>query len=863
MLPLATYRLQFRNGMNFDRARSLIPHLKNLGISHLYCSPIFSATSGSTHGYDVVDCNTIDQNLGGRAGFDRLCAELTAAGLSVMLDIVPNHMAASPENGWWRSVIEWGERSPFGGHFDIDWQSKLVLPVLQDSYAESVNEGTVVLMRPGNAGYLALVHAGLAYPIHPVSYEFVFRGFDDPVGDQLVQAAREADPLSSESFHDKITQILAPSSSCRRIDAFLTRFSRNAAQMITLHEMQPWRLLSWKEAAFHLNYRRFFDIDGLVGLRVEEPAVFEDVHRLTFELVASGQVDGLRIDHIDGLADPCQYLSRLRQRIGGMRYLVVEKILQAGERLPSDWPVNGTTGYEFISASGGAFVDRKGWDVLGKAYADRSGGSIDLKHEEEVAKRKVLQENFGRELHYLSRLAEQLLGPDASSGDLKTALMDLIVAFPVYRTYGTKIGMSPNDVSLLGLVLRDAKEQSDRSFSSLLEALVGVLDGSTAKRDDTVWALRRKFQQLTGPVMAKAVEDTLFYRYNHFLPLNEVGGEMVPKADAIDEFHRLMSRRAQTGDHSLSATATHDTKRGEDARALLYALSEAPDIWLAAVERWSAMNRQWRIHDDGHQLQPDASTEWLIYQALAGVWPSVDLGKPDATADLTSRFLPYLEKAMREAKTHTSWRQVNTAYEDRIKRFLSGILSPANTNFLDDFASTIEPFRRAGVVKSLSATLLKLVAPGIPDFYQGAENGDFSLVDPDNRRQIALDQPDEMGKQALIATVLRLRNHCRAVFETGTYTPIRISGEGSSRFLAFMREKNTMVTICVATMISQCFIREKRSNEPVLEMPSRILSRTFKDAFSGRAVRLTRHMPVWDMMQESTFTLIYADGEKN
>ncbi|MBB5666235.1 (1-_4)-alpha-D-glucan 1-alpha-D-glucosylmutase [Rhizobium leguminosarum] len=789
-LPTATYRIQFRNGMTFDRACGLIPYLKSLGISHLYASPIFTAVNGSTHGYDVTDANDIDPALGGRAGFERLTESLAAAGMGLILDIVPNHMAASPENGWWRDVLAFGRQSPYSGHFDIDWSEPLTLPQLGQDFEAALAAGELRIALDETHGNFAFAYFETLLPLNPSSYGAIANRLDDPVATRMAEAAAAT---SGEDFARTTRDILFEGGDRAVLRQKLEDISADRDFVKSLHEAQHWRLTHWKEAAQHLSYRRFFEVTGLVGTRVENPSVFEDMHRLTIELVHHGKVQGLRIDHVDGLAEPKAYLDRLRDAVGPDTYIVVEKILGAGEALPESWPVSGTTGYEFIAALSELFVDGGGLRRLDDAYRSLAGETGDLEEGRRLAKRLMVERNFAGETGRLAAIAAGIF-PEINRDEIATALTELLIAFPVYRTYGDGGPLAWQDSAVLAATASQVMARLDdrRALDHVLRLLEGKVDGDAAHE------FRIRFQQLSGPVMAKATEDTLFYRYNRLLAANEVGGEPGKAPDGPEGFHRRMAERARLQPHGLSASATHDTKRGEDARARLYALSEGADVFAQAVARWREMNRPW-LTELPDRAAPEPNVEWMLYQALAGIWPEdFDRGR---TEELHERFTDYAVKAVREAKLHTGWIEQDAAYEDAVKAYAAALVSPENDAFLEDFERVLQPFIAAGYLNSLSQTLLKLTAPGIPDIYQGSEGFDFSLVDPDNRRladherltawlaeagPIAKLQAAAL-KQRIVAIGLQLRQRQSALFAKGDYLPLKVTGSRREHVLAFAR----------------------------------------------------------------------------
>ncbi|MGR3571002.1 malto-oligosyltrehalose synthase [Brevirhabdus sp.] len=777
---IATYRVQFRDGMTFDKAVEVVPYLQGLGVSHLYASPIFTATAGSTHGYDVTDYNEIDPAIGGREGFERLSRALKAAGMGLMIDIVPNHMAATLENAWWREVVEQGQAAPHAGHFDIDWSRPLTLPVLGEGFDAVRAEGGFTLARDRKDRGLVLRYYDNDVPLAPSSYALLAEAA--PGDDRLAALARNAP-------RDGAAAALAALDDPAALDAVLARLGGDGGLLSRLHEAQPWRLTYWREARRDLSYRRFFEVTGLVGTRVEDPAVFDDIHRLTLELLREGHVDALRIDHIDGLADPAGYLARLREAAGAARadvWLVVEKILEGREEMPQHWPIEGTTGYEFIACMADLMLPPEGAEALDATHAALAQAP-GPEARRDAAKRRIVEYNFAGELARLTALlAARARGVDPAL--LSEALRELAVALPVYRTYGDASGFSEADRALLDRVAARALEGADPRALSAARRALGAADAHE---------LRARFQQLTGPAMAKAVEDTLFYRHNAVLAANEVGCDPLHPPGGVDAVHAAFSRRATSHPEALNATSTHDTKRGEDARARLYALAEAPSEWAAAVSRWRAAAAPWRAGET-----PEPAIEWAIYQALAGIWPEGDTPPDAATLKaLAGRFEEYLVKLLREAKLRSDWENPDEAYEGRVCAYARRLLSPDATEFQRDFTATLRPFAQAGRLNSLVQTLLKTTAPGVPDLYQGAEGGDFSLVDPDNRRPVdyaglralpqggALAGPDDLAraKTGLLRRALAERQRAPALYARGDYRPLPVEGAGADRIFAFAR----------------------------------------------------------------------------
>ena len=830
-IPASTYRIQFRNGMTFDRAAALVPYIKRLGISHLYASPIFTATRGSTHGYDVTDANEIDPAIGGRAGFDRLVETLKQAGLELIIDIVPNHMAASLENAWWRDVIEHGEQSRYARYFDIDWSRRLTLPFLGDTFEAVLENGEIAVKADPESGKPAFAYYDSFYPLSPQSWE-----------------GQEADVLA---LTDK-------------------------AQIAALHDRQPWRLMSWRDAPRDLSYRRFFEITGLAGVRVEDPDVFAASHRLILELVHSGAVSGLRVDHVDGLADPKGYLEQLRQQAGPACYITVEKILGADEQLPADWPVSGTTGYEFIASLSDALVDGRQIAALRQAYDQAIGEPVDMRAELRAAKLLMADKNFEGEFTTLLTLANGMAsasGATLPERDLRAALRELLVAFPVYRSYGTPAGMPQEGAALLQRVAETVRHDAPDLQPAALDFLLRILNGELAPQlAHDAATFRTRFQQLTGPLMAKSVEDTLFFRQHAALALNEVGAEPLPRAFSLARFHDEMQTRLERQPDGLSSTSTHDTKRGEDARARLYTLTEAPERWAENVARWQQMNRD-AVVALSEGPAPEPAVEWMLYQALAGVWPAS--GAPDAEdlAATEPRFIGFVEKALREAKLRTNWADGDDAYEQAVLDYARRLLSPANAEFIADFNQALLPFIAAGLINSLSQTVIKLTAPGVPDIYQGSEALNFSLVDPDNRLEpdfAALQQMLEVTgdfaapeswqsgqlKQQVIATLLPLRQQYPALFRHGDYLPLVVNGNEASHAVAFARADEEHALIVVVPRLA--FARQRYSEGTAITLKEPLAQRRYRHLFTGEMCDLTDRLSLAALNSGAPLVLISA-----
>lgn len=803
MRPLrATYRIQLTPTAGFDRAAALVPYLAELGVSHLYLSPIMEAVPGSTHGYDVIDPGRVREELGGDAGLARLAAAAHAAGLGLIADIVPNHMAAHAGNPRWRDVLENGPASRYAAHFDVDWNgdARIRLPVLGARYGHVLAAGDLRLERRG-ADVEVVLPGDLRLPMAPRALGAVLEaaarrlGRDDLgfLGDGLVAlpATDDADRVSVERRHRDhailralFRTLLAEPAIAAAVDEALAEAAANPETLDALLERQPYRLVFWRTQRADVGYRRFFDVASLVGVRVEAEHVFDDVHRRTLALVADGTLDGLRIDHVDGLRDPAGYLARLRAAARGV-WIGVEKILGADERLPAGWPVDGTTGYETGEAIGAVLIDPRGEAAL-TAFAERyTGEPFAVAAEVRRARREVLTQAFGGEVRRLTRLAMAALAGDARFRDVvddevSEALIELLAGYEVYRTYG--LGGQPPPAAQIAHLDRavaaalEARSDLDRDLLGWLRAVLAFGGGDPAADE-----LALVTQQMTGAVMAKAVEDTVFYRHVRLLARNEVGAEPGRFALDLAGFH---ARMAAAAPGALIATSTHDSKRGEDVRARLAVLSEIPDAWIAAVERWTARADRHRRGE-----LPDRHTMYVLWQTLVGAWP---LDAP--------RLHGFLEKAMREAKRATSWTRIDAAYEAAAHDFADAVL--ADRELRDDVGGFVRAIAGAGWRNGLAQTLLKLTVPGIPDLYQGSERWHLRLVDPDNRHDVAPRGPlpaamppppagiddDGASKLWLIREALALRARRAADF-AGAYTPLA----AAAHLIAFVRGEGVVV----------------------------------------------------------------------
>jgi (1->4)-alpha-D-glucan 1-alpha-D-glucosylmutase len=898
----ATARLQFHRGFQLDDARALVPYLHSLGISHVYASPLLMSRPGSTHGYDIVDHNRINPELGGEAALDRLVAELRAHDMGLILDIVPNHMGVGgADNAWWLDVLEWGRASPYATFFDIDWDppdaslhNRMLAPFLGTSYGEALAKGDLVLaFDPADGRFFAAAYGVHRFPIDPRDYPLVLRhgggalpglagGFTDaPGGREAARRRAAAGRAALLRAHRESPGDFGPA-----LAAFDAREETGRARLHALLERQHFRLAWWRAAADEINWRRFFDINGLAGVRVEVPAVFEATHALILRLYAEGRIDGVRIDHVDGLADPRGYCRKLRRRLEGERaarppelraeapVLWVEKILFVHETLPRDWLTDGTTGYDFMNEVGGLLHDPEGGASLTRLWVETTGRAAEFEDEARPARRQILREALSSELwaaaaalHRISR--RNLATRDWTMTAIRRALEELLVHFHTYRIYAGPGGVSNADAHALAWALSGARRTIRAADRGLLDVVGGILSGegmraapAGTQRQERLRAMVR-FQQLSAPTAAKSVEDTAFYRYGRLLSRNEVGSEPSQFAVSPASFHAAAEARARHFPRALLATATHDHKRGEDARARLAVLSELPEAWAASVARWTRLNAPLLREVDGVPA-PDAADEVMLYETLVAAWP-LDLAADDAAGleAFRERVGGWLEKAVREAKRRSEWAAPNEAYEAACRDFLAHCLDPARpAGLVRELAAFAGRIAVPGAINSLAQTVLRTTVPGVPDLYQGAEFWDFSLVDPDNRRPVdfaaraaalAADAApadllaswrDGRVKQAVIARILRLRARLPTLFATGGYTRLRVEGAQADHVLAFARTEPGRAVVVAVTRLPAGFQSDPGPSVPIvspaawgetaLVLPRNLAGRRMADALSAK-----------------------------
>ncbi len=845
----ATARLQFHKHFTIDQAVGLVPYFRRLGISHLYASPLLKARPGSTHGYDIVDHNQINPELGGEPALHRLVAALRDAGMGLILDIVPNHMGVGgSDNEWWLDVLEWGRASPFAEFFDIDWepldpalQGRLLAPFLGTSYGEALAGGDLRLcFDPEDGRFFVSAYGVHRFPVAPRDYPRILPGpataaFAETAGGRgtirrRVAAAREG--LRASEHRGAIEAALA---------GFDPGTEAGRDRLHRLLERQHYRLAWWRAASDEINWRRFFDINSLAGVRVELPAVFEATHATVLRLYAEGLIDGVRIDHVDGLADPRGYCRKLRRRLQTAAearpvalddtpaVLWVEKILAPHERLATDWLTDGTTGYDFMAEVSAVLHDPAGEAPLTDLWARLSGRPTEFEVEVETARRQIFREALASEwfatANALLRVARRdLRTRDITQTGIRWSLAELLTHFHAYRIYAGPAGISEPDRRVMDWAMARARRGVRAADRHVLELIGAWLTGEGARalppgaaRAELARAMVR-FQQLSAPVAAKSVEDTAFYRYGRLLSRNEVGSDPAQFAMTPAAFHATCRDRRQRFPRALLATATHDHKRGEDTRARLSVLSELPEEWAAAVERWMRLNAPLKREIEGGPA-PSPGDELMLYQTLVGAWPP-GLSPEDAegVAAFGERVGAWQEKALREAKLRTGWAAPDAEYEQVCRDFLGGVLDPARPTRVvfevAEFAARIAP---AGIVNALAQTLIRLTAPGVPDLYQGTEFWDFSLVDPDNRRPVDFaareaalgaggevpallaDWQDGRVKQAMIARALSFRARHPGLFVRGTYLPLRFEGRLAEHAIGFARTHEGRAFVMIAT----------------------------------------------------------------
>jgi (1->4)-alpha-D-glucan 1-alpha-D-glucosylmutase len=885
-IPQSTYRLQLGADLTLDQVHRLLPYLQNLGVSDLYLSPLFRARAESSHGYDVVDHGTIDPAIGDLAAFERLATAARKAGMGILLDVVPNHMGINdPGNVWWLDVLENGEGSYFADFFDIEWhppaaglQDKILLPFLGEPFGRVLENGELKVVY--DAGRLQLAYGPRRFPLAPPSCTIALtlaislaeingesgkkRNADWTELLSVVTQLRNLPPGSKRDAESMAERYREQRIARQRIERLLqqsaevrTAFDRaiehlngkpgdpkSFDDLEKLLEQQWYRLAYWRVAADEINYRRFFDINDLAAIRVENQSVFDAVHRLVGQLLEKDWVTGLRIDHPDGLRDPHSYFKSLQNLYRAHRtensaetsevYIVAEKILSGDEPLPEDWAVSGTTGYDLMNIINRVQVHADGLAELRTFYDQVTGNTRKPAEIVYESRREVLYGSMASELQMLTASLYRIAQKHRASRDftqpvLRRALREVLASMTVYRTYvrGDMWDVSEADYRTVMMAVRLAKRRNRSLSVSVFEFIASVLllEHPPTISDELAAERRQfalKYQQVSGPVAAKGVEDTAFYRYYPLASLNEVGGELDSKALALDEFHRLMRHRLESWPHSMSATSTHDSKRGEDTRARLHVLSEIPGEWAKVFSRWQNMNRPLRREIDGEAV-PDANEEYLIYQTLVGTWPIQRLDSI-ARDKYRDRIVEYTDKAMHEAKIHTSWMNPSAPHETAVREFICDLFNEPGREFFEEMSRFVERIADSGFVNSLAQVVLKVTAPGVPDFYRGTELWDFNLVDPDNRRPVDYDMrrqrlddvwaagtenkgefarelaarwPDPDLKLWVTSACLKFRLDHPDLFAFGKYVPLSTCGKSADRVISFARQNEDECAIIV------------------------------------------------------------------
>ena len=950
-IPTSSYRLQFHPGFTFRDAEALIPYLARLGITECYSSPLLAASPNSSHGYDVCDHGRLNPAYGGEEDFAAFAEALARHGMGLILDFVPNHMGIEPSaNSWWRDVLENGPSSLFVRYFDIDWdpvktelRGKLLLPILGDQYGSVLESGQLQLRFQDGAFSLQYFERNL--PLNPRQMRRLLEHNLEGLQGQDALEAPDLRELMSILFQlehmpvytetdlqrvldrrrekdvvqERLAQLVADSERIREhIEENVRVFNGepgNRGSFDLLHgllDAQAYRLSYWRTALHEINYRRFFDVNDLAAIRMEDREVFDAAHGLVLDLIRKGIVTGLRLDHVDGLFDPREYFDRLIAACGERAiYIVGEKVLTAGEPLRQDWSIHGTTGYDFLNDLNGLFVDSGKAPAFQRLHARMAGSTerfADIAYE---SRRLIITTSMVSELNMLARELNRISEVnrefrDFTLSSLQEALREVVACFPHYRTYCTAKGWDEFDQKTVDTAVARALRRNPAMEASIFEFLRRLLlptPGTVLPENQYERGVRfaMKFQQYTGPVQAKGMEDTAFYRYGALLSLNEVGGDPAQFGRSVEEFHRANQERRRSWPLSMLATSTHDTKRGEDARARLNVLSEIAEEWRAGVFRWARANAGMRAQVDGSPA-PDRADEYIFYQSLIGSWPP-GLEEPDA--EYVERIRHFMLKAIREKKEHTSWINASEAYETAISEFVWRTLTGSRAKrFLRSFVPFAHRVARLGMLNSLSQAVLKIVSPGVPDFYQGTELWDLSLVDPDNRapvdyrtRRALLDQmeallADSAGAEAgtavsemltnwqdgriklyVTARALRLRKQLAPVFLDGEYVPLAAEGERKDHVVAFARilgDQNVLVAAprLVAGLIrgeTRLPLGSQAWGQSALALPQNLAGRKFRNILTQEEIEPSRadgaaRLPLADTLRTSPVAILKGEG---
>lgn len=929
-IPVATYRLQFNPDFGFSQAKELVDYLDQLGISDVYASPIFKSRSGSQHGYDVVDQNQINPELGGREQFDELIEELQERGMGWLQDIVPNHMAYDGENHYLMDVLEHGSESQYIDYFDIEWehsyediQGKVLAPMLGDFYDRCLERGEIQLSY--GADGLKVNYFALQFPVkiesyadfltHEISWLRRQMGRQHPDYIRLVgilNTVKNTFPTLKgyergvqANFEKQLLWELYESNSEIKvfIDQNIEAFNGQPGKPTSFDLLdrllleQYYRLSFWKVGAEELNYRRFFTVNELICIKVDNPKVFAKTHTLIQELVKAKKINGLRIDHIDGLFDPLVYLQRLHERTKGT-YTVIEKILELNERLPHHWPIQGTSGYEFLNYVNGVFYQQQNQRHFTRFYKQFSGLRDGYEKLFWEKKQLIAETNLVGDIDNLARFLKKVAsqyryGRDLTANGLKAAIQEVLVCFPVYCTYINQRGSSPGDLDYIRTAIAQARKRIPQLLNELKlieKFLLLEYEVPLPAEERSQWLhFVMRLQQFTGPLMAKGIEDTLFYVYNRFIGLNDVGGTPNHFGVSLKEFHDYNRYQQEHWPHTLNATSTHDTKRSEDVRSRLSVISELPEEWENAVKTWSELNAS-KKQVINEQAIPEANDEYFLYQTLVGAYPFDSAELPE----FRERMKSYVVKAVREAKVHTAWLRPDEEYENGYVHFVETLLTPGKDNlFLEKLQHFQQRIAEYGLYNSLSQVLIKLMAPGVPDFYQGTELWDLSLVDPDNRRPVdykkrlsALQdiqtrwqkQPAALvkdllknrtdGRIKLFLTLrgLAARNYFRNVFRSGAYDSLATTGEQADHVIAFVRHKgeHTVVTVVprfLTSLVEPGVLPLKKAvwGDTAIELPGGAQA-SWKNWLTNEPIKLGDQPLVGDLLSQFPVALLVSEN---
>lgn len=940
-IPTCTYRLQFNRQFTFAQAREIVPYLCALGVSDVYASPYFQARADSMHGYDIIDHNKLNAAIGSREDYDALMIELRAHRMGQLLDFVPNHMGISePLNSWWMDVLENGPGSVYAPYFDIDWRplkselhDKVLLPILTAQYGRVLERGELCVHFEEGAFYLTYYDWRL--PIAPGTYRYILEialenlaeykeeGFYAEL--QSILTALEYLPKRTETDPERIAERAREKEIIKRrlerrcteapqvqkaIEKALVQINGRAGDarsFDTLDELlnaQAYRLAFWRVAAEEINYRRFFDVNDLAAIRMEVPEVFEATHQLLLDLVRTGAVTGLRIDHPDGLYLPQEYFEKLQRRCaqalgvalprdGRAIYLVLEKILTGPEPLRKDWPVHGTTGYDFASQVTQLLVDSSAETAITKVFHRFIGHSLHFGHLVYAKKLLVMKLALANDVDVLGNMVDRLSEQNRWFRDftweaLARTVRETIACFPVYRTYlASGQPVSDEDRQVIERAIVAAKRRNPAIEESIFNFLRDILLlrfpenlDEPARHAHMHFVL--KFQQTTAPVMARGVEDTVFYIYNRLSALNEVGGEPQQFGLSAEAFHECNLDRQRQWPSTLLATSTHDTKRSEDVRARIVAISEVPDLWRRSLQRWRTVNRRWKKSVNETEA-PDGNEEYLLYQTLLGTWPLQPAGEPERAPapEYLERIQNYMAKALHEAKLNTSWIQPNEAWDAAMRDFVAHILDPAPRNkFVPLLLPVVREIARAGAINSLTQTLLKLTSPGVPDIYQGSETWDYSLVDPDNRRLVdykrrreMLDSlreakpeellqtwPDGRIKMFLIQRALRFRGENADLFQHGEYLPLRTNGTFAESCVSFARKLQDQWFVVIAPRLSSRLDFPPTGQlwkDTMIDLPPSLVGSCAQEIFTGGELPIqSNQIPLSEALSILPFSVI-------